>query len=416
MKRPRGMLRVTNTVRSEGIRSTVWRGAKWLAGRYNPFKSQALASIYAEDVIAVDWTSARDFNSLPRFGADGAYRVAWIISPPGRTSGGHQNAFRFMKFLEEAGHSLTVYLYAPAKYPVVDVGQIKEMMRTTSAFPQLDGEMTIYDPSIGLDEGFDAVFAADWEATYAAYRYGGPAKRFYFAQDYEPAFFSAGSDYVLAENSYRLGFHGITAGQWLGEKLRTEFGMECDAYDFAVDTSLYTHTNSEKRTEVVFYARPPTPRRATEFGLLALAELHRQRPDITVNLVGWDMSGYDVPFEHVNHGAVDIAELNAIYNRCAAGLVLSLTNMSLLPMEVMGSGVVPVVNDAPNTRGVFDSPLIEWVPMSPKAIVERIIAIVDRPDSVAHAASIARSVAQTNWSDPADTFIADFESAMRASS
>lgn len=401
---------------SEGVKSLAWRGARWLAGRYNPFKSRVLNSIYAEDVIAVDWTNPRDFNSAPNFGADGKYRIAWIISPPGRTSGGHQNAFRFMKFLEEAGHVLTVYLYSPAKYPVVDVMQIQEMMRTTSAFPALIGEMKIYDPSTGLDEGFDAVFAADWEATYAAYRYSGDAKRFYFAQDYEPAFFSAGSDYVLAENSYRLGFHGIVAGQWLGEKLRTEFGMKCDAYDFAVDTSLYTHTNTDRRTEVVFYARPPTPRRATEFGLLALKELTRQRPDITINLVGWDMSGYDVPFEYVNHKAVDITELNAIYNRCAAGLILSLTNMSLLPMEVMGSGVVPVVNDAPNTRGVFDSPLIEWVPMSPKAIVARIIAIVDRPDSIAHAASIARSVEQTNWADPAEVFVRDFERAMRASS
>ncbi|MEJ1230367.1 MAG: hypothetical protein WDM88_06685 [Galbitalea sp.] len=69
------------------------------------------------------------------------------------------------------------------------------------------------------------------------------------------------------------------------------------------------------------------------------------------------MSSYDVPFPYVNHSAVDISQLNAIYNRCAAGLILSLTNMSLLPMEVMGSGVVPVVNDAENTRGVFDSPL-----------------------------------------------------------
>jgi glycosyltransferase involved in cell wall biosynthesis len=218
---------------------------------------------------------------------------------------------------------------------------------------------------------------------------------------------------VLAENSYRLGFHGFAAGQWLGEKLRTEFGMSCDAYDFAVDTSRYTYADTGRRTEIVFYVRPPTPRRATEFGLLALSELSRLRPDIIINLIGWDMSGYDVPFPHVNHKAVDVPRLNQIYSRCAAGLVLSLTNSSLLPLELMASGVVPVVNDAPNTRGVVGSPDIEYVPMSPKAIAERIIAIVDRPDAVEHGARISRSVGETDWSDPASQFIGSFETAMR---
>lgn len=406
--------RTVSVLKTEGVRSTAWRSAKYLSNRFSPFVVTPLSSVYTDDVIAVDWTKPKDFNSQPMPGRDGKYRIAWVITPPSRTSGGHQNAFRFMSFLEAAGHELTVYLYSPGKYPVVNVDEIRSMMHGMSGFPDLAGEMKVYDPADGFAPGFDAIFASDWEATYAAYRYEGEAKRFYFAQDFEPFFFAEGSDYVLAENSYRLGFHGIAAGQWLGEKLRSEYGMSCDAYDFAVDTTRYTFANTKPRTEIVFYARPPTPRRATEFGLLALSEVARIRPDITINLVGWDMSGYDVPFAHVNHKAVDIAKLDEIYNRCAAGLVLSLTNMSLLPMELMASGVVPVVNDAPNTRGVFDSPYIEYVPMSPKAIAERLIAIVDRPDAVEHGAEIASAVGATNWADPASTFIESFEKAMRS--
>jgi hypothetical protein len=405
--------RAISLVKTEGVRSTAWRTAKYLSNRFSPFVVTPLSTVYTDDVIAVDWTKPRNFNAEPMPGRDGKYRIAWIISPPSRTSGGHQNAFRFMSFLEAAGHELTVYLYSPGKYPVVNVAEIRAMMHGMSGFPDLVGEMKVYDPTEGFAAGYDAIFASDWEATYAAYRYEGNAKRLYFAQDFEPYFFAQGSDYVLAENSYRLGFHGIAAGQWLGNKLRTEYGMSCDAFDFAADTSHYKYTNTSPRTEILFYVRPPTPRRATELGLLALTEVSRLRPDITINLVGWDMSGYDVPFAHVNHKAVDIAQLGAIYNRCAAGLVLSLTNMSLLPMEIMASGVVPVVNDAPNTRGVFDSPFIEYVPMSPKAIAERLISIVDRPDGVEHGAAIAQAVDSTDWSDPAETFIRDFEKAMR---
>jgi hypothetical protein len=408
--------RAIGALRSEGPRSVGWRTAKWLTRRFGPFVTTPLATVYREDALAVDWTTPMSFNSTPTRPTDGAYAVAWVISPPSATSGGHQNAFRFMRFLEEAGHRLTVYLYSAGKYPVVNLDQIRSMLREVAGYPDLDAELRLYDPTIGLEPGFDAVVASDWEAAYAAYRYQGDAKRFYFVQDFEPSFFAAGSDYVLAENSYRFGFHGLTAGRWLADKLSSEYGMICDPFDFAVDTNRYALTNTARREEVTFYVRPPTPRRATEFGLLALSELHRLRPELMINLVGWDMSGYNVPFPHVNHGTVGVDELNSIYNRSAAALVLSLTNMSLLPMEVMACGAVPVVNDAPNTRGVFDSEYIEYVPMSPLAIAERLIAVVDRPDAAEHASRIAGSVGSADWSNPAATFVRDFEAAMVAPS
>jgi glycosyltransferase involved in cell wall biosynthesis len=317
-----------------------------------------------------------------------------------------------MSFLERAGHNLTMYLYSPRKFPVVSVDEVTAMLSETSAYPDMSATFKVYSPEEGIQGDFDAVFAADWETAYAVHRHQGHAKRFYFAQDFEPAFYPWGSDFVLAENTYKLGFHGITAGRWLAMKLINDYGMSCDFYDYAVDKDHYRHLNSNPRNEVMFYARPPTPRRATEFGLLVLTELKRCRPDITVNIVGWDMSGFNIPFEYVNHKALDISQLNEIYNRCAAGLVLSLTNMSLLPMEIMSSGVVPVVNDSPNTRGVFNSEFIEFVPMSPRAMAEKMIEIIERPDAIEHSKVIAQSVLETNWTDPGADFITKFEKAM----
>ena len=407
--------RLTRALRTEGVKSASWRAAKWVSTRRGPFRVQPLSSVYYEDVIAADWSKPRDFNSHVVPQPPDGYKVAWVISPPSATSGGHQNAFRFMSFLEAAGHELTVYLYSAPRFPVVNADSIVEMMAGSNGYPTLKAEFRVYDPEVGITGDPDAIFASDWEAAYAVYRYPNVAKRFYFTQDFEPAFFPAGSDYVVAENSYRLGFHGFSAGRWLAQKLEADFGMSCDYYDFATDITHYSRINTKPRNEVVFYARPPTPRRATEFGLLALLELHRLRPDVTINLVGWDMSTYDVPFPYVNHAAVDISKLNAIYNRCAAGLVLSLTNMSLVPMEVMASGVVPVVNDAPNTRGVFDSEHIEYVPMSPRAIAERMIAILDRPDQAEHSAVIADSLEGVEWEDEGAVFTQTFVRAMTTS-
>ena len=81
--------RFTTTMRSlrdGGIRSTACRGAKWLSSRLDAFGRRPLDSVYADDLIAVDWSTSHAFNAqiVPR--PPSGYRVAWLITPPGRTS------------------------------------------------------------------------------------------------------------------------------------------------------------------------------------------------------------------------------------------------------------------------------------------------------------------------------------------
>lgn len=361
-----------------------------------------------DDAAAVDWTRGNAATSVVV--ESGPIDIAWISSPPGAESGGHQNLFRFIKFAERAGHRNTIYLYDQFDRSLAD---IKSMLAHNSAYPDLDAEIRRYDPAVGVDPGTQALFATGWETAYPAYRDGSPARRFYFVQDFEPYFYPVGSEYLLAENSYRFGFHGITAGRWLARKLASEYGMPTDPFDFAVDRSVYHMTNTGERDEVFFYARPVTPRRAFEFGLWALADFAALRPQTTINFAGWDVSAWDIPFKHRNLASLDISELNAVYNRCAAGLVLSLTNMSLLPLELMSSGVVPVMNDAPNNRLVSDSPYIEYVPPSPMAIARRMAEVMERDDLPQHALRMSETIGTVTWEDSGRQFISAFERAMR---
>lgn len=403
--------RALRSLKTEGPRQVASRVFNRLAIDLNPNRlGESL--VHPEDAVAVDWTVPQRFLTDPPTPKTKNVKTAWIISPPGRTSGGHQNAFRFMDFLEKAGHSVTVYFYTTEERPV-DVAAIRTMLQTTSAYPNLAGDLRVYDPSKGIDADTDAIFATGWETAYPAFRHPSNARRFYFTQDFEPAFYASGSDYVLAENTYRFGFHGFSAGRWLSKKLTADYGMPGDFYDYAVDKDHYSLTNDSVRNEILFYARPPTARRAFEFGRLVLTEFHRLRPDVTINMVGWDISPYYVPFPYVNHTALDISQLNEVYNRSAAALILSLTNMSLLPMEVMSSGIVPVVNDAPNTREIFESPYMDYQPMSPGAMARRLVEIVESPNQVEHAREMAASVAKIDWVDPGETFIAAFEQSMR---
>lgn len=364
------------------------------------------------DAAAVDWTVLPERITDPVTVTDRPSRVAWIMSPPGKESGGHQNLFRFIKFAEESGHSCDVYLYHAGE-AAVDLQVVRDMLASSEAYPDLKGEIRVWDRSIGVAEGTDAIFATGWETAYPAFLDTSRARRFYFVQDYEPLFYPLGSEALLAENTYRFGYHAITAGGWLAGKLHDEFGMKTDHFDFSVDRSLYRFENTERRNEIFFYARPVTPRRAFEFGLIALEDFARERPDVMINLAGWDVSNWELPFEYNNLASLQLSQLNDVYNRCSAGLVLSLSNMSLLPLELLASGVVPVVNDGPNNRMVSDNPHIEYVPASPLAIARKLVEVVDRPDAPEHARTISESVADSSWADSGAAFVAAFERAMR---
>ncbi|TFD22863.1 glycosyltransferase family 1 protein [Cryobacterium sp. TMT2-23] len=404
------VLRPVRVLQAEGPRSFAVRTLAKASQRLSRYKPIILVN--NDDAAKVDWTQAAAWQSDPISVQDGPVEIAWIMSPPGLESGGHQNLFRFIDLAEKAGHRCTIYLYTTSNHPV-SIPDIRGMLKSAAAYPEVTANIRMYDPKAGVKAGTQAIFATGWETAYPAYLDTSMARRFYFVQDYEASFYPLGSESLLAENTYHFGFHGITAGGWLAHKLSTEFGMATDHFDFAVDKTHYSVTNLTRRSEVFFYARPVTPRRAFEFGLLALAEFARLKPDVRINLAGWDVSNWEIPFAYTNLSSLDISELNSVYNRCAAGLVMSLSNMSLLPLELLSSGVTPIVNDGPNNRMVSENPFIEYVPASPLAIARKMAEVFDHPDAVARSIAMSESVAQNDWADSGVQFMTAFERVMR---
>lgn len=366
--------------------------------------------VATEDASEVDWSVPHPAVVNPISLTKKSLTISWIISPPGESSGGHQNIFRFMSFLEAAGHTIRIYLYS-AHAPFT-VSTIKERLAHSPSYPRLDASIEAYT-SAGVSVETDVIFATGWETAYASFRDASPARRLYFVQDYEPYFFPVGSASVLAENTYRFGFHGITAGSFLARKLSTDFGMPTSHYDFGVNRQIYHFVEKRDRREVFFYARPPTERRGFELGIMALAEFAKARPEYTINLAGWDVKPYRIPFAYKNLKDLKVDQLNEVYNRCAAALVISLTNMSLLPLELLSAGVIPVLNDGPNNRLVSDNPFIEYSACSPKALAAKLIDVVDRSDLRQHARAASESVREKTWEASGQVFLSLFEEAVR---
>jgi hypothetical protein len=364
--------------------------------------------VFHDDASLVDWRTPKPGTAVV---TDRPLRTAWIMSPPGANSGGHQNIFRFLKVLEDAGHEVRIYLYST--FDTHTPSEVRSLIAGSSSYPDLAASIEKYPEASGIPDDVDAIFATSWETAYCAFRDRSAARRFYFVQDFEPLFYPTSSESVLAENTYRFGFYGITAGHWLETKLARDYGMRTSSFDFGSDPGAYHLVDGVTRDAVFFYARPETPRRGFELGVYALEHFARSNPEVPIITAGQSLRHLKLPFPIEDRGNVQVGELGALYNRCVAALVLSLSNLSLLPLELLSCGTVPVVNTGENNELVSSNPFIEYVPPIPLALAERLGEVVARPDRDAYARAAAQSVALSSWGTSGEQFLAGVDRGMR---
>lgn len=353
-----------------------------------------------QDAESADWTVKKNIKSQTK-NSKPPYTINFVMSPPGKGSGGHQNLFRFISYLEKAGHKCNVYLYSTIHFP--SISEIKEILK--DSYPKTNVNILWLNKNQQINSA-DAIFATGWETAYPVFNSNAKGKRLYFIQDFEPLFYPMGSEYILAENTYRFGFSGITAGGWLAKKLKKDYGMKTDFFDFGADTNRYKIIDTKKRRkEVFFYARPVTARRGFEIGIMALTIFAKRNPDYTITLAGWDVSDYDLPFKYNNLGTVSLDDLNEVYNKCAVALVMSLTNMSLLPLELLASGTIPVVNEGENNRLVSDNPHIHYTACNPPALAKEIEKIVKMDNLLEYSQEASASVVTNDWDKSGEKFV-----------
>jgi len=300
--------------------------------------------------------------------------INWVLPPFGYGSGGHLNIFRFVKFLEEEGFDCRIVVVGEPQ--PLSANQARQQINDW--FFPLEGKVYLGIESVPPAH---ITIATSWHTAYYVRRFQSTVHRCYFVQDYEPYFYAAGAEYAWAEETYRFGFVGITAGTWLRDKLAAEFGMRSDAFGFSFDRHLYAPRKRKvsKSRHIFFYARPPTQRRAFEMGLLALNEVVRRLPDVKVVFAGWDISSYHIPFPHHNAGTLSLSELPDLYGQCDVALVLSFTNLSLLPLELMACGTPVVSNRAPCTEWLLNDGNTRLAEPTVEALADALCFVLENP-------------------------------------
>jgi glycosyltransferase involved in cell wall biosynthesis len=397
MSRPGPIDRVRQTqrlLRTEGFAGVAGRLGRRVADRLSPPGSGRLPIARADleraaEIAAAGWRLPAPLVAEP----GDPLTIAWVATPPGPGSGGHTTMFRLISALEQAGHHCILYLRDEHGWA------LEQHERTVrSWWPWVQAE--VRDAAGGIEDAH-AIFATAWETAYPVLASPARGTRFYLVQDFEPSFYPAGSESLLAEATYRFGFHGVTAGRWLAQLLRRDYNMPADPFDFGRDLryALDPAVDPAQRTGVCFYSRPDTPRRAYELAVLALELFAARHPEVDIHLYG--IQAARLPFAATDHGLRTPEQLNDLYNRCVAGLVLSATNVSLVPHEMVAAGCIPVVNDADQNRVVLDNPHVAYAPATPFELAATLCELVERPlaEREAAATAAAASVQGASWDE-----------------
>lgn len=322
----------------------------------------------------------------PHDGEKPLMHFAWIIPPFRRGSGGHMTIFTLLRELEARGHSHSIWLHDPGEQ-MYGGGSVARRTINEDFMPTRAGVFTDFSDW----HGADVAIATGWQTVYPLKQLEDCSLKAYLVQDFEPDFFPASSERIWAEQTYSMGYPAIAASPWLRDLLRTRYGAAAEAFELGVDLDVYRDLAQPREpATIVYYARPSTPRRATELGLLALAELKRRRPDARVILFG-DSTAPAAPFEYEFAGILDSAALAQLYNRATAGLVISLTNYSRMPKEMMACGLPVVDVDHPSVISVFgsDERVISLATPDPASIAGKLAGLLEdaaRREQVARAA------------------------------
>jgi glycosyltransferase involved in cell wall biosynthesis len=303
-------------------------------------------------------------------------RIAWIIPGLIIGGGGHRNILRAAYFLQQFGHQITLYFIGTEQDPT----DLKQLIN--KHFYPIDCPVFLFNGTI---QPADVVFATHWSTVSAALQTRNLVQEvMYFVQDFEPAFAPLGTEYVLAENTYRQGLYHITSGPWCEVILRRDFQADADHFQFPIDRSIYyPRPRNYERRNLIYFAKPEMPRRCFELGLIALRELHKLCPDVEIILFGSPQAGkqhYNFPVT-LRDMVPTLDDLAVLYSNGDIGLVFSTTNPSLVPYEMMACGL-PVVdlrrtNNEINYGNRFDIALLAN-PLPEKMAIE-IAALLANP-------------------------------------
>jgi O-antigen biosynthesis protein len=309
-----------------------------------------------------------------------SYKIAFIIPDMKGHSGGHTAILKLGTALAEYGHEI---FYITYKNMSVNSMRENAKVNTSSykgSFLKLDEiKNTVFD--IGV--------STFWLSAYYLLKYD---KNFLYKMsyllDFESSFYALGDDYLLANQTYNMGFHLVSLGAWNQNQVKDFFpNSRCDRIDFPIDISNYPIIEREILIEKSFDVA------------IYIKQLSKRAPDFLVVLMhyltkAFEQNGYQINFKVIgmsqrividigeNMGTLTHDELKRLYERSHFGIVASMSNISLVNYEMIACGL-PVVDFYEGSAPTFftEDEMI-FVPLEPQKIFEKLLYYIENQDKL----------------------------------
>lgn len=281
-------------------------------------------------------------------------KVAFVIPDMIPYGGGITSILRIGNYLSKQGlHVIYISYGQQEKSQMERIGQLN--------YPGCQGE---FFGRLELDrlKECDVIVATSWKSVYVTKKY--PAYKLYFIQDYEPYFHDFGELHLLAKKTYELGYHMITLGAWNRYMIEKECQLKkqekIDAIDFPYENKEYSFKErdfesykTKKQFTLAVYIKD-TPRRLPNLIQVMMKNLadcfEKEGRSLNVKFYGLDKKQKVLTGE--NLGKLSKKELEALYHQSDFGMVASFSNISLVPYEMLATGL-PIIEFADGTFPFF---------------------------------------------------------------
>ncbi|MDE7326544.1 MAG: glycosyltransferase family 1 protein [Lachnospiraceae bacterium] len=310
--------------------------------------------------------------------------VLFLVTRMVRFHGGQTSLLRLGTKLSEMGFEVGYAVYKPQDRREMErcaksnLADFRGMLFTVK---ELDGMLS------GKKRCADIVVASSWDTVSFAKKL--PGYKMYFVQDYEPYFYPFGERFLLARKTYEQGLHMVSLGAWNKRMIKRECHpvSPIDVIDFPYEAAEYPY----RERDFLSYREKKTLRLAVYLKYYGkrlpciIPELLLQLKDLLAGegitlLVEYfgEAKSFSAPGGK-NLGMLDKEGLRKLYDRADFGMVASLSNISLVPYEMLSAGL-PVIEFEDGTFAeFFPEGSATLTGLSAQELCQKILALLQEP-------------------------------------
>ncbi len=336
--------------------------------------------------------------------------VLFVVTRFVRFHGGQTSILRLGTQLARQGFQVGYAVYKPQSKKEMELcaksnlADFKGMLFTAPELQQM---------LVEEKKSADIVVASSWDTVSFVKRL--PGYKMYFVQDYEPYFYSFGELFLLAKKTYEQGLHMVSLGAWNKAMIERECApiSPIDVIDFPYEKKEYQLQPKDfaayadrKHFVIVVYLKFYGKRLPCIIPyLLEEAKKELSADGVTLEIRYFGEAGSFQAPGGKNLGMLTKDELCRLYHEADFGMVASMSNISLVPYEMLSAGL-PVIEFEDGTfADFFPEGSATLIGLSGASLAEAIRSYRKNPQQLTdQLAMAAEAMKELSWERSAAQF------------